>query len=86
MWWWKIYNRFIKGTYYILSKLLYFLFIVSYIAVRNTYAEKNPFDKYDNLISTKESPAKHGFGIRSIERVVNKYNGNMLQEFHILSF
>ena len=50
------------------------------VTVRNSCAE-NPFDKYGNLISTKESPAKHGYGIKSIERVVKKYNGNMSMYF-----
>lgn len=50
------------------------------VTVRNSCAE-NPFDKYGNLISTKESPAKHGYGIKSIERVIKKYNGNMSMYF-----
>jgi hypothetical protein len=39
---------------------------------------KNPFLPHSKrLISHKKEPLRHGFGIKSIERVVEKYNGNM---------
>ena len=39
---------------------------------------KNPFSKINNkLISTKTDSMQHGFGIKSIKRIVKKYNGNI---------
>lgn len=38
----------------------------------------NPFDKTgQRLLSTKKEPLRHGFGIRSIRRIVKIYDGNM---------
>ena len=80
----KTIHRLVKQQYtrffhYCLSKPQSLAHIIL-VTVRNSCAE-NPFDKYGNLISTKESPAKHGYGIKSIERVVKKYNGNMSMYF-----
>ena len=38
---------------------------------------KNPFSKNGELISSKKMPQAHGFGMKSIEKIVHKYNGNM---------
>lgn len=39
---------------------------------------KNPFHKTTGkLISTKKSAIRHGFGIKSIERIIKNYSGNM---------
>ncbi|MFI3208373.1 MAG: GHKL domain-containing protein [Eubacteriales bacterium] len=36
----------------------------------------NPFDKKTNLLTTKKAnAAEHGFGIKSIEKIVSKYDG-----------
>ena len=38
----------------------------------------NPFSGLNNkLISTKSNPVQHGFGIKSMKRIVKKYRGNM---------
>lgn len=38
----------------------------------------NPIDKNGNLLPTKKpNPQFHGFGMRSIENIVKKYNGEM---------
>ena len=38
----------------------------------------NPFSGLNNkLISTKSNPVRHGFGIKSMKRIVKKYCGNM---------
>ena len=40
--------------------------------------QKNPFHKTTGkLISTKKSVVRHGFGIKSIERIIKNYSGNM---------
>lgn len=37
----------------------------------------NPFDKNGQLHSRKADPLRHGFGMKSVERMVAKYNGEM---------
>lgn len=37
----------------------------------------NPFQKNGSLISTKKDCARHGYGLKSVERIVRRYNGNM---------
>ncbi len=37
----------------------------------------NPFDKNGKLRSTKKDSFKHGFGLKSVERIVSCYNGEM---------
>ncbi len=37
----------------------------------------NPFQKNGKLISTRKDSARHGFGLKSVERIVLRYNGNM---------
>ena len=35
----------------------------------------NPFDSHGKLKTSKKDTISHGYGLKSIERVVNKYNG-----------
>ncbi len=37
----------------------------------------NPFSPNGELVSSKPDPQAHGFGIKSIEKIVHNYNGNM---------
>lgn len=37
----------------------------------------NPFSPNGELISSQPDPQAHGFGIKSIEKIVHNYNGNM---------
>lgn len=39
--------------------------------------QTNPFQKNGKLISTRKGSARHGFGLKSVERIVLRYNGNM---------
>ena len=42
------------------------------------YCRVNPIDKKGNLLPTKkQNPQFHGFGMRSIENIVKKNNGEM---------
>lgn len=41
----------------------------------------NPFDEYGRLITRKPNRERHGFGMKSIQRIVNKYNGEMTYYF-----
>ncbi|MCC8018043.1 MAG: ATP-binding protein, partial [Lachnospiraceae bacterium] len=47
----------------------------SMITIQNS-CQQNPFpDKSNRLVSTKKDPLLHGYGIRIIERIVKKYEG-----------
>lgn len=37
----------------------------------------NPFSPNDELVSSKQNPQAHGFGIKSIEKIIHNYNGNI---------
>lgn len=42
----------------------------------------DPFSKQDgSLVTTKPDKGKHGFGLKSIRKTVNKYQGNMMQYY-----
>ena len=38
--------------------------------------KKDPFTRSHRLTSTKKDKQNHGYGMKSIERVIKKYNGN----------
>lgn len=48
---------------------------VMHIEVENTYNGILCFDKDGELLSTKSEAFEHGFGLRSIKRIIRKYNG-----------
>lgn len=37
----------------------------------------NPFQKNGKLVSAKKDSARHGMGLKSVERIVTRYHGNM---------
>lgn len=37
----------------------------------------NPFSSNGELVSSKQNPQAHGFGIKSIEKIIHNYNGNI---------
>lgn len=37
----------------------------------------NPFSLNGELVSSKQNPQAHGFGIKSIEKIIHNYNGNI---------
>ena len=37
----------------------------------------NPFSPNGELVSSKQNPQAHGFGIKSIEKIIHNYNGNI---------
>lgn len=41
----------------------------------------NPFDKYGGLVSPRADSLHHGFGVKSVERIVKCYNGEMKQYY-----
>lgn len=47
---------------------------LSRIHIEN-YCEKDPFDSNRNLITQKEDRSMHGFGVKSIRYIVDKYKG-----------
>lgn len=51
----------------------------------------NPLQKNGRLISTKKDRARHGYGLKSVERIVSRYRGHMKfyyeeqeQRFHVV--
>lgn len=47
------------------------------IVVRNTCNKEPVFDSSGNLVTNKEDKAFHGLGMKSIEKIVNKYSGKL---------
>lgn len=47
----------------------------SIITMKNS-CRKNPFSDNGRLVSTKKNARQHGYGMKSIDRIVKKYNGN----------
>ena len=50
------------------------------LVVKNPYENMLKKDKEGNLLSTKEEFHKHGYGITSIQRVAEKYHGDIIIE------
>lgn len=43
---------------------------------------KNPFsEKTGKLVTSKQNHLRHGYGLKSIQRIVTKYRGNMQTYF-----
>lgn len=46
-------------------------------------SRKNPFeDSHNSLITSKTDQRRHGFGIKSIKKTVNKYHGDIQMYYH----
>lgn len=46
-------------------------------------SRKNPFeDSHNSLITSKPDQRRHGFGIKSIKKTVNKYHGDIQMYYH----
>ena len=54
---------------------------LSFINIVNTCRTAPKFNKAGMPESTKQNREKHGLGLKSVERVVNKYHGNMKMYF-----
>lgn len=50
------------------------------ITLKNS-AKSNPFENSEQLKTTKENKMTHGFGLKSINKTVNKYNGIIKQSY-----
>lgn len=50
------------------------------IVIRNPYEHELKRDKNGNFISTKEDNQRHGYGINSIKKIVEKYQGEVITE------
>lgn len=48
------------------------------MAIENPFEHQLQVDKNGNLLSTKGDVTKHGYGISSIKKVVEKYNGDVI--------
>ena len=48
------------------------------MAIENPFEHQLQADKNGNLLSNKGDITKHGYGISSIKKVVEKYNGDVI--------
>lgn len=48
--------------------------------IRNPYEHRLVEDRAGNLISTKQDNKRHGFGLKSVKRIVESYNGEVLTD------
>ena len=48
------------------------------INISNTYEKEPKIDKQGNFVTEKENCENHGFGIKSVKKAVEKYDGNIL--------
>lgn len=48
--------------------------------IRNPYEHKLIEDRTGNLISTKQDKKRHGFGLKSVKRIVENYNGEVMTD------
>lgn len=56
------------------------------IAMINS-CKNDPFvGKDQRLISTKKNPWRHGYGMKSVERVIKKYDGNSRLYYDAMNF
>ena len=51
------------------------------IIVKNPYEHRINLDRNGNILSTKKEKKKHGFGLNSINRIVEEYNGAVIVNF-----
>lgn len=54
---------------------------ITVISIINTCRTHPSFDKMGLPVSQKKNKRKHGFGLKSVNRIVNKYNGNIKMYF-----
>ncbi len=54
---------------------------LSIINIVNTCRIRPQFDKNNRPVTTKRNKSHHGLGLKSVERVVNKYRGNIKMYF-----
>ena len=50
------------------------------ISIKNPYEHVLSRDKDGNLLSTKKDSNRHGYGVTSINKIVEKYNGDVIVE------
>lgn len=50
------------------------------LTIKNSFCNEIRKDKQGNLLSTKSDGNRHGYGVKSIRRVAEKYNGEVLIE------
>lgn len=55
---------------------------ITIINIVNTCNTIPTFNKSGMPVSNKNNKLKHGFGLKSVERIINKYNGNIKMYFN----
>ena len=54
---------------------------ITLINIINSCRTRPDFNKYGHPISRKKNKWKHGLGLKSVNRIVNKYDGDMKMYF-----
>ncbi|MDE7422881.1 MAG: GHKL domain-containing protein [Lachnospiraceae bacterium] len=54
---------------------------ITIISIINTCRVRPVFHKNGKPISQKKNKSKHGFGLKSVERIIDKYNGDIKMYF-----
>ncbi|MBQ7596850.1 MAG: GHKL domain-containing protein, partial [Clostridia bacterium] len=54
----------------------------SIIIVANSCDSEPKFDRNGNLVTTKNNSILHGYGLRSVKRIVKKYNGDFAFDYN----
>lgn len=54
---------------------------ITVISMINTCRVRPIFNKNQRPVSNKKNRMKHGFGLKSVERIINKYNGDIKMYF-----
>ncbi|KGM93983.1 hypothetical protein Z968_12270 [Clostridium novyi A str. 4552] len=74
----KSYNKNILLKFYCFNK--------SFIVIKLINScDKNPILKNNKLISSKQEITCHGYGMKNIEKAINKYSGNMTWKYDELN-
>ena len=51
------------------------------LVIKNPYEHELRFDRSGNLLSTKKDRKQHGYGLHSVIRIAQEYNGEVLTDF-----
>lgn len=51
------------------------------LLIKNPYEHKLLLDRNGNLLSTKKDKKQHGYGLTSVIRIAEKYNGEVLTDY-----
>lgn len=51
------------------------------LVIKNPYEHKLSLDRNGNFLSTKKDKGQHGYGLNSVKKIAEKYNGDVLVDY-----